>query len=128
MRSANPIATTGWEDTPATFLARLTRDNAGTETAVKQADLSGITVVVTDEDGTTTLTSTAVTVSSSVYDTMQTGTVWTEDSTGYNFKHRVPGTAFPAPGKYRVEYLFTLTGGVTFPAVFSHDVRSLARS
>jgi hypothetical protein len=127
--SSDPIRTEGWEDTPWTFIAYVTRDNADNEVGVVQADVSAITVAVWDADRSVeTLASTVVDKTTTVFNTPLTGSLWTEGAPGFNFKHRVPATAFPEPGEYRVEYLFTLTGNVTYPVVFIHTAKSLRRS
>lgn len=42
-----------------------------------------------------------------LFDTLQTGSEWDYDSTGYNFQHRLPGDIFTGGGRrYRVEYRF----------------------
>jgi hypothetical protein len=84
---------------------------------------------VWDEAGTATVAAgTAVTISSTVFDTLQTGTVWDEDSTGYNFRHLIAAAAFPTPGLYTVEYKFTLTSGRVFQSKGLITVLSIAAS
>lgn len=124
--SGESIKGVAFEDTDLTFLARVEIDRAGNLEPVLQSELNAITYKVHDgsaETGTGTAT-----IGTSVFNTLQTGTIWTVDSTGYNFKHQVGRAAFPAPKVYRVEYLFTLTGGTQFPVVFSVEVRNLLTS
>ena len=54
-------------------------------------------------------------MSNVVFDTLQTDGRWTEDATGYNFKHDIGHALFVNPAiRYRVEYRVTLTGGSEF--------------
>lgn len=107
------------EDGGATFLARV---NGNTGVAITQALLSSITVKVFDLDSTTpdtSIYSATVSISSCVFDTLQTDAIWTEDTDGYNFKHAMPASAFPTGGhNYRIEYLFTPTSGEVFWVLF----------
>jgi len=83
--------------------------------AVKQADVSSISFVVTD---TSTLPETQtlsgnLTVSAAISDTVQHGGIWWADpSTGYNFTHDLLPAAFPNRARtYRVAYKFTMGDG-----------------
>ena len=57
--------------------------------------------------------SATITVASALYNSLVTSDdAWEKDAIGYNFKHTIPGTAFPDGGQtYQVEYLFTPTSG-----------------
>jgi len=110
------------EDGSATLEAReVIRDGTGTTVAgegncAKQADLSSITLKVFDIsiDPPTEILSATLTISSVIFDSLQTDATWVPvvDSTGYNFRYIVPTTAFPTGDhKYRVEVKFTTTGG-----------------
>src|SRR6187402_145567 len=99
-----------FEDGGATFMARVL-GNAGT--AITQATISSITCNVYDMTApTVAVISPTVTVNSVVFDTLQTDARWTADTTGYNFLHAMPATAFPTGKRnYKVEYKFTPTSG-----------------
>lgn len=57
-------------------------------------------------------------------DTLST-TGWTIDSTGYNFQATLPASAFPDPGEYVIDILFTLASdGTTFPVKCFHHALS----
>lgn len=116
----------GWkEDGSCSVLARLTaRGASGAATGVdgegswvQQADVSSIGMKLFDLDSDTPDTPTeteTLTVSSVVLDTPdETGEVWDVDDIGYNFVHDLANTYFPSPlRRYRVEYTFTLVGGI----------------
>lgn len=120
------------EDGSATALARIAaRNGSGSATGVdgegnwlQQADISTITFKVFDLDSDTPGTATesgSVTIVTSVLDTPVTAqTIWTKDTTGYNFLHDLPATYFPSGNRrYQVEYKVTLTGGGVFHGIFT---------
>lgn len=108
------------EDGSATLLGRLTaRNGTGSATGVsgegnwiKQADISAITCksfdMTNDPDTATTQTIT----SSAIIDTPVTATtLWTVDSTGYNFLWDAPASIFATGGHtYQIEVKVTTTG------------------
>lgn len=119
----NPITVSWQEDGSATCLARITADDGtGAETGVpgegnwvKQADLSTITCGIYDllsSTPGTAISTPTVTISTAIQDTPVTSqALWSEDRIGWNFKHKLASTSFPAGGrKYLVEYIFTTTG------------------
>ncbi len=82
-----------------------------------QAVLSSITWKAWDEkDTATAYASGTLTVSSVVYDTLQTDGRWSADATGYNFRHDITQATFTDPGRYLIEYTVTMTGGNSFIA------------
>lgn len=87
------------------YLARIkNRTGAG----ITQAATSSISRVITDTT-TGTPTTTSITVSSSVFDTLQTNTdIW--DQT-YNFLDNVAYTLVPSRRKYTLQYTFTMSNG-----------------
>ncbi len=95
----------------ATFLARVEFDGAN----ITQAGLTSITCNVYDLKGNTPSTpvlTPTLTVSATIFDTLQTDARWTRDATGYNFRHDMPATAFTtARHDYDVIYKFTSSGG-----------------
>lgn len=113
-----------FEGAGLTLLARV-YDN--TATAILQAGLSAIVYSVIDTTTGTAVTGhdgASLTISSVVYDTLQTGAIWTKDSTGYNFRTTLAATALPDAGRiYRIEVKFTPTSGPVFFAVW--DVTSV---
>lgn len=98
-----------WEDSTATFLARLYYRNTSTNNLalLTQAATTSITYAV--YNGSTSVSTGTVTVASSVLDTINTGSIWTVDSTGFNFIHSIAASVFSSPDTiYRIEYKVTL--------------------
>lgn len=79
---------------------------------VLQEDVASITYSVTDtSDGTVTASGT-LSIAAVIYDTLQTGDVWTTDSTGFNFAHRPSVASIPDGNKtYIAEYVITSGDG-----------------
>lgn len=127
MASDRAIKAVIWEDSTPTFLARLKVSSSGSLTNLTQSLTSSITYSVYQR-GTSIGTGT-LTVSSVVFDTLQTGSLWTVDSTGYNFRTELANTLFPTGNKeYRVEFKFTLSGGAVQHLVFDVHANALRGS
>lgn len=125
-----PYSVEWTEDGDCTVLARVTaRSAAGAATGVsgegnwlEAADISSITCKVFDLSGDTPDTPIAtpsVTVATAIQDPPVTATtLWTQDSTGYNFLHDLAASNFPlGDHRYLVEYKFTLADGKVFHLV-----------
>lgn len=128
MAAINTNLQTIWEDGDVTEMARFQVDGANGV----QADLTSIARNIFDLSGDTPGTSLgedAVTIATSVFDTLQTDARWTKDLTGYNFRDRVPASKFSTGGRtYLVEYLFTGAGGEKFWIVFKHPAKKIYTS
>lgn len=102
---------TGYEGGAIQLMARI-YGNAGT--VITQSTISSIRLRVydlDDTDATYTLTA-ALTVADVVFDTLQTDARWTEDSTGYNFRTSIAGSAFPEPKtNYQIQVELTPSSG-----------------
>lgn len=97
-------------------------------TAITQAVITAVTYIVDQyasrDDAMADANATSVTaetsagsVSSLVYDSLQTNNDWEADSSGYNFKFTVPAASFPTGGKwYRVEVWMDPVSGEDFLA------------
>lgn len=130
----------GWEDMGLTCLARLIIPSSGAY--ITQAALTAVACKVFDLGSNTPDTAVAtptVTVSTAVFDTLQTAAadlrIWTRDTTGFNFKFQVPGTAFAAGSigtklerEFRIEFVFDPTSGEDFPLVYQAIIRNLRGS
>ena len=112
-----------------TNMARITGADAAN---ITQSDISSGTYSVfllNDQDAddrTATLhTDLPLTIASVIFDTLQTDARWTEDDTGYNFRHTVDvssSTAFETAGRrYLVEYKLTPSSGQVIIARFQVD-------
>lgn len=109
-----------FEDTSPALMSRVT-GNAGA--AITQASLTSITLdVYSEHDGSAVAEDVDVTISSTVFDTLQTDARWTKDSTGYNFRYDCPQTYLPSPGLYRYEFTFDPASGGDFCVVFIGNV------
>lgn len=114
MMDANQmVADAIWEGTTPTFMVRWQGSTGGN---LKQANVSKIAYEVHDVDASSTAgsvsSSTALTIGSVVFDTLQTDSRWTKDPTGYNFRHTLGSTVFAIGGHtYRTEFKLTESGG-----------------
>ena len=93
---------------PAVYIARI----LGLDGAyLQQADVSSIAYTVYDLDNASAQVTTGTfTPSSTIYDTLQTGQIWTQDELGYNFKATLPAACFPT-GNRRYRLVFSFTTG-----------------
>ena len=108
--SCNEIVGCVLEDSTFAIMARLQVDGVN----ATQAVVSSITYRAWDTAVTSVYASGTLTVADVVFDTLQTDGRWSQDATGYNFRHDVGQGVFVKPGRYRVEYTATLTGGNSF--------------
>jgi hypothetical protein len=116
--TASVIKATVFEDGGAIALARILGWDGS---AIEQSEVTSITCAVTNitTGSPVSVITPSITVSDVIFDTLQTTALWTKDSTGFNFKHALPATAFPTGNNvYRVEYKFTPTAGAVFYVVF----------
>jgi hypothetical protein len=105
------------ENSAAVMLARVSGQSGGN---VVQADISSINVKVFDLDNATQISTTITpTVSSVVYNTLQTDARWTVDATGYNVAIALAGSYFPEGNRpYSIEAKFTPASGSAFYVVW----------
>lgn len=99
------------EDTPGTFMMRLKVESGGNLVNAQQSDFSSISYKVFD--GPTEIAAGSLTpIANYVFNTLQTGSIWTADSEGYNFKVKLPASHFPEGNKvYLLEFKYTLANG-----------------
>ena len=107
--TCGPVTGVVYEDSTFAIMARFEVDG----TNAVQADCSSITVKAWDtNDFDTTVLSATPTVSTVVFDTLQTDGRWTIDSTGYNFRYDVADTVCTTAGsRYLFEAVVTTSGG-----------------
>ena len=106
------------EDSGASFMARIYGNDGA---VIVQASISSIAYKVFNfkTSKTAPVSEGALTVSSVVFDTLQTDARWTEDSTGYNFRWDAPATIFTTGGDvYLIEIKFTPASGAVFHKLF----------
>ena len=109
MPDASIIAADVYEDSGPILMARVV---GAAGTAITQATCSTITYVVVDIATGTTVSNGSLTIASVVFDTLQTDSIWTKDTTGYNFKTVLTAAMVPTGGAtYRVEVKITPTSG-----------------
>ena len=118
---------TGYQSTPIVLMDRV---KSVADVDVTQASLSTITYTVKkyasqldaegDDDATSVITSTSVTISAAIFDTLQTAAPWdsTADANGYNFKFTLPAASRPTEGWHRVQFTFTPATGEAYPVVW----------
>lgn len=118
------------EDTTVTLLARVLVDASNVLTAGVQSDFSAITYTVYSNNVVVT-SSTSLTIASVIYNTLQTGSIWStsldkDGFTGFNFKATIAAASFPTGNTtYEVAVKFTLSGGNVFFGVFEVTTRDL---
>ena len=105
-----------WEDGGAFLMGRVLGNDG---VYITQAVVSSITYLVHDITAGADVTSGSVTISTTIFDTLQLDDRWTEDDIGYNFGVAVSASWFATPDHtYRVEYKFTPSSGQVFWVVF----------
>lgn len=101
---------------PQTLMVRAYIRSGTNRTLLLQAGTESITVTVFDS-GTQISTPLTPAVSDAVFNTLQTGDIWSEDTTGFNVMVTLPGTYTPNGNRIYIAYLdIELTGGETFTA------------
>ena len=120
--SATITRATIFEDTAPTLMARVVGNGA---VNITQSDFGGggtITVAVY-KDGSTTATHTAdLGVDDVVFDALQTDARWTQDSSGYNFRHQIAASVFSTGNStYQIEFLFNPSAGEDWLVLFRVD-------
>lgn len=84
-------------------------------TPITQASLTSIDYAVYDLTGAESIGTGTLTISATVYDTLQTDAVWDKDKDGYNFRWIVPAILLQnGDHRYRIDVRFTPTSGEAF--------------
>ena len=120
MPQANDIYGTAFKNGSAVLLARIV-DGAGEN--VQQSGIASIKYSIYELDScrpdnlvvVTGHNDVSLNVSGVIFDSLQTGGLWTVDDVGYNFRHEIDVSAteaFPKAGvQYQVRYKLTPTAG-----------------
>lgn len=116
-----------WEDADLVAMARL-KGSDGAD--VTQAALTSIAIHIYDlESGEQVGSTLTPSVSSVIFDSLQTSPPWSADADGYNFRVTLSGSYFPEGSKlYRVEAILTPTTGSPFPVVLDIGTQNLLSS
>lgn len=121
--------TSGPEGVDTVFSAHIqTALGADITKSAGAGQVSAITYTITEQVGPQQNVVTGLgtlVVASTVYDTLQTGSGWYQDNSGFNFQATLPGAQFPDAGEYIVVFLLTLaSGGTPFPVECFHHAYS----
>ncbi len=116
------IRGTAWEDTSPFLMARVA---GGDAVNLQQADVTSIAYTVYDlTAGALSSASASLTVSSVIFDTLQTNARWTVDSTGYNFGFALPAAKIPTGDNvYVVDVAITPASGAVIPVIFRIETK-----
>ena len=100
-------------------MARIQGDDA---VNITQSTTSAITVAVFKNANTTATYTASLTVADVVYDSLQTDSRWSKDSTGYNFRYAVVASVFDTgDATYTIEFKFTPTTGSQYWVIYEID-------
>lgn len=112
MNHVNAIA---WQNGSAICMARVVGHD---KEVLNQGSLASIVRSVfdlSDDPDTPVSGPTTLSITSSMFNSLQTGAGWTADLTGYNFRDQIPSSILTVHGhRYLVEYKFTYL--VTVPS------------
>jgi len=117
--SNTPTRGTIYEDSGLTCMARIQGADASN---ITQATTSAITLAVFKNANTTATYTASLTVADVVYDSLQTDSRWSKDSTGYNFRYAVVASVFDTgDATYTIEFKFTPTTGSQYWVIYEID-------
>lgn len=121
-----------WEDTGAVLMARIHNYD---DTYIMQADLSSITYSIFNTNldptdaGYTVVDESGLTISSVIFDTLQTDNGWSPDTTGYNFKMTIGDDVFTTGNtNYLVEITFNQSSTPRIKVPFDIYAKPIAAS
>lgn len=108
------------------LMARIIGANAA---LITQASLSAIAFLLRDITAQSSGTQRTLTIADVVYDSLQTGAGWTEDSSGYNFRYTIPASDIswtpsldsagnPIAHQFQADVRFTPASGEPFVVPF----------
>ena len=121
-----------WEDTGCVIMARVVNYD---DTDIVQADLSSIAYSVFNtsldptDAGYTVVDGQSMTISSVIFDTLQTDNGWSVDTTGYNFKFTFDDDVFTNGNTtYRVEVTMSQASTPDLKVVYDIYTKPVAAS
>lgn len=114
-----------FEGSRATFLSRIVAPDGS---YLVQGDIDAITYYVYNSDDLTNhLYTGPIDKTTAVFNTLQTGDMWTVDDIGYNFLYTMEETEDLEPRtRYTIQFIFTLSTAETFPIIFGLTIRPVA--
>lgn len=126
MNAADPVLCVAFQGTDLVLMARNRINVSGVATYIQQSHIASVTYEVFEggvSQGTGVLN-----VASVVYNTLQTGSIWTKDKKGYNFSMVLPRSFIPLQFKdYYVPVKFTtVVAGYVFYNQFKIKTKSVS--
>ena len=104
----------------------MARVYGNTGAVITQASLTSITCTVYNQATEVSVSSPTVTVSTSVFDTLQTDGRWTYDSTGYNFRFEIAASVLASPNVVHiVHFIFDPTSGENYGVGFEVTTKGI---
>lgn len=113
-------------DTPA-LLARIEGRDGNDSSPIVQSDVSSIRYTVVDlDDGDRESVGGTLNKTDVIFNTLQTGAIWTVDDVGFNFLHELPAEAIDQDDhRFVAEYTVELTSGAV--KTWSFEIESKKR-
>ncbi len=127
MATTDVIKATVWEDGGAACMARVVGNDAAN---ITQASLTSVKLTIFNRlTDAVIVAEQTLTVADVVFDTLQTDSRWTLDSTGYNFRHTVVASSLATGGiVHHCEFKFTPASGEVFWVVFDLATQEIITS
>jgi hypothetical protein len=117
-----------WENTQPTCMARVEGSTGGNITPSDVSALKYNVFNLSSTAPTVALTTGTLSTTANVFETLQTDSRWSKDTTGYNFRAVLPSTLFSGDDqRYRAEFWFTpsSTGYDPYPAVYELSTKAV---
>lgn len=118
-----PIKSVVYHSSGVILMARLISES---EALATQAAISSVKWYSFDlANPSTVVASGTISKTDVIFDTLQHA-MWSEDATGYNFRHVLPASATPTGDRtYRIEYRIVPTGGERYHVVYELESKAI---